>query len=80
MDFKAAIDAGDTELVKQMLESNPSLASSLITWGGPLNKCQTEPLHYLSAAPFNQIFNHGKQAELARVLLEAGATPDGFQG
>ena len=78
MDFKAAIDAGDTEAVKRMLGSNPSLASSMITWGGLLSRCKTEPLHYLSDAPFNQIFDHGKQEELARMLLDAGAPPDGL--
>lgn len=75
--LKRAIDAGDVERVRKLVSKDPSLVSSSIRWGGLFNKCQTEPLHYLSDAPFNQIFSHGKQAEMARVLLEAGASPNG---
>lgn len=78
MDFKAAIDTGDMARVEQMLEADPLLATSPITWGALLNKCHTEPLHYLSDAPFNQIFSHGKQADIARVLLAAGAPANGL--
>ena len=78
MDFKQAIDSGDVVLVRRMLEGNPRLASQMIRWGPLLDKCSTEPLHYLSDAPFNRLFNHGRQAELARELLEAGAPVDGL--
>ncbi|MDA1230558.1 MAG: ankyrin repeat domain-containing protein [Planctomycetota bacterium] len=76
--FKKAIDAGDVHRVKAILAESPSLASSPITWGSMFRICRTEPLHYLSDAPFNQIFNHGRQAELARILIEAGAPVDGL--
>lgn len=78
MNLKKAIDSGDVVLVKRMLQREPKLASQRIRWGGLFNKCSTEPLHYLSDAPFNQIFTHGKQAEIARELLEAGAPVDGL--
>lgn len=76
--FKKAIDAGDIAGVGALLADNPSLASSLISWGPMLCPCKTEPLHYLSDAPFNQIWDHGKQADLAEVLIEAGAPVDGL--
>lgn len=75
--LKRAIDAGDVERVRTLVSKDPTVVSSSIHWGGLFNKCQTEPLHYLSDAPFNRIFSHGKQAEIARVLLEAGALPNG---
>jgi uncharacterized protein len=78
MDIKHAIDSGDVALVRRMLEGNSHLASQMIRWGPLFRKCSTEPLHYLSDAPFNRLFNHGRQAELARELLEAGAPVDGL--
>lgn len=78
MNLKKAIDSGDVSLLKRMLQQNPALASQKIRWGGLLNKCSTEPLHYLSDAPFNRLFEHDKQAEMARELLEAGAPVDGL--
>ena len=76
--FKNAIDEGDVELVRALLVEMPSLASSLISWGPMLCPCKTEPLHYLSDASFNQLWNHGKQEELAAILIEAGAPVDGL--
>jgi ankyrin repeat protein len=76
--FKDAIDAGDIELVRVLLDRNAALASTPIGWGPMLCPCKTEPLHYLSDAPFNQLWNHGKQEELAVVLIEAGALVDGL--
>ena len=76
--LKRAIDAGDVDRAREVLASNPELASSPITWGPMFRTCQTEPLHYLSDAPFNQLWDHGKQAELAKVLVKAGAPVDGL--
>lgn len=76
--LKRAIDAGDVEQLRKLLSDNPDLASSLISWGPVLCPCKTEPLHYLSDAPFNQLWDHGKQAELTKVLIEAGAPVDGL--
>ncbi len=78
MNLKQALHSGDVDLLKSMLLADPALASQMIRWGGLLNKCNTEPLHYLSDAPFNQLFDHGRQAEMARELLEAGAPVDGL--
>lgn len=76
--FRKAIDAGDVEAVRAMLSESPSLASSLISWGPMLHRCRTEPLHYLSDATFNRLWNHGRQKELAVVLIDAGAPVDGL--
>ncbi len=76
--LKLAIDSGDVDRVRKVLAENISLASSLISWGPLLCPCKSEPLHYLCDAPFNQLWNHGKQAEMAKVLLEAGAPADGL--
>lgn len=76
--FRKAIDNGDVGLVRQLLASKPALATSLIAWGPMLCRCKTEPLHYLSDGPFNQLWDHGKQAELAAVLIEAGAAVNGL--
>ena len=75
---EVTIDEGDVELVRALLVEMPSLASSLISWGPMLCPCKTEPLHYLSDASFNQLWNHGKQEELAAILIEAGAPVDGL--
>lgn len=76
--LKSAIDRGDVELVRQLLADDPALAMSPISWGPVLRKCETEPLHYLSDAPFNQLWDHGRQGELATILIEAGAPVDGL--
>lgn len=76
--FKNAIDAGDIELARALLAEDPLLATKPISWGPMLRKCKTEPLHYLSDAPFNQLWNHGKQEELAVALIDAGAPIDGL--
>lgn len=76
--LKQAIDAGDVEQLRLVLSRNPKLASATISWGPAICPCKSEPLHYLSDAPFNQLWNHGQQAEMAQVLIEAGAPVDGL--
>lgn len=76
--FKKAIDRGDVQLISELLAENPTLASAPITWVGVFNKCRSEPLHYLSDAPFNGLWDHGRQAMLAKVLIEAGTPVDGL--
>lgn len=76
--LKKAIDAGDVERIKRLIESDPTLSTKPILWGSWFKKCQTEPLHYLSDGPFHQLWTHRQQGTIARVLLEAGAPPDGL--
>ncbi len=76
--FRKAIDKGDVQLVGEMLASKPELASALISWGSVLCPCSNEPLHYLSDRIFNQLWDHGKQAELAAVLIQAGTPVNGL--
>lgn len=63
-----------------MLAEDPGLAARVIRWGGLLRPCRTEPLHYLSDARFNRLFAHEDHVEIARLLLQAGAPPDGAPG
>lgn len=78
MSLKSLIDRGELDEIKLRVDSKPSLTSTLIAWGPILCRCRSEPLHYLSDGPFNQLWEHGKQAEIARILLEAGAPVDGL--
>ena len=78
MSLKQQIDLGDLEAIARMVDSKPSLTATLIKWGPVLRRCRTEPLHYLSDGPFHQLWSHGKQAQIARILLEAGAPVDGL--
>lgn len=76
--FKKAMDAGDVAKVREMLAEQPLLASSPISWGTVLCPCKTEPPHYVSDAPFNQLWDHGKQVELTSILIDAGAPVNGL--
>ena len=78
MSLKRQIDLGDLEAIKRRVDSKPSLTTTPIAWGPILCRCRTEPLHYLSDGPFNQLWKHGKQMQIARILLEAGAPVDGL--
>ncbi len=76
--LKRAIDSGNVEQVQRLVRSDPTLTAKPISWGSWLSKCKTEPLHYLSDGAFNQLWDHGRQAEMAHILLEAGADPNGL--
>ena len=76
--FKQSIDKGDLEEIERLLQSTPALASKPIAWGPIFRKCHTEPLHYLSDAPFNRLWSHGLQDKIARLLLQFGAPVDGL--
>ena len=78
MSLKRLIEIGDLEAIRQSVEAKPSLATSLIVWGPILCRCRTEPLHFLSDGPFNQLWSHDKQGRIARILLDAGAPADGL--
>lgn len=78
MSLKKLIDAGDLEGIKLKLESSPTLATHLIKWGPFLSPCHAEPLHYLSDGSFHLLWDHGKQGEIASMLIEAGAPVDGL--
>ena len=71
--LRSAIDAGDVDGLRQMLEADPALAEAAITWDGN----SSDPLHYLSDAPFHGFARHDRLGELTRVLIDAGAPVDG---
>jgi ankyrin repeat protein len=66
----AAATVGETELVRQLLSANPSLAK---VRGGPRN---WEPLLYAAYSRFNSPDPHHSTLGVARLLLEDGADPN----
>ncbi|MGB0715322.1 MAG: ankyrin repeat domain-containing protein [Phycisphaerae bacterium] len=76
MNLKRAIEEGNVEAAKRLLDEDPSLAARPIPCG-PLDQSQAEPLHYISDRAFEGKIKHQRQAELAVLLLEAGAPVEG---
>lgn len=76
MELKEAIECGDVDGVKRLVSINPSLASSPIEWGHP-TPCRADPLHYVSDRAFVDRNRHDRQADIAVLLLEAGASVTG---
>ena len=72
---KTLIHAGDAIALKGYLEENSGKVHEPIPWG--CTPCNTEPLHYLADGFFNGFWEHGKEAALAQVLIDAGAPVDG---
>lgn len=56
-----------------MLAADPALVEAAIAWDGNTS----DPLHYLSDAPFHGFARHDRLGELTRVLIDAGAPVDG---
>jgi len=71
--LRRAIDGGHVDELRRVLAEDPSLAGATITWDGN----DSDPLHYLSDAPFHGLARHDRFGDLARVLIEAGAPVDG---
>jgi len=71
--LRRAIDGGDVEELRRLLADDRSLANATITWDGN----DSDPLHYLSDAPFHGLACHDRFDDMARVLIEAGASVEG---
>lgn len=69
MDVKTAIDTGDAQALRGLLQDDRSRADEIIQWG----KCLTHPLHYVSDMLFKGVLQKGKELPLIDALIEAGA-------
>jgi hypothetical protein len=69
MDVKTAIDTGDADALRKLLQADASRADELIQWG----KCLTHPLHYVSDMLFKGVLRKGKELPLINALIETGA-------
>jgi ankyrin repeat protein len=70
--FSAAVVAGNLELVRELLEQNPSLATES---GGPRN---WPPLLYLANARLDDASVHTHSVEIAKLLLANGADANAY--
>jgi ankyrin repeat protein len=75
MDVKTAIQSGDAEVLRRLLEEDKSRANALVRWGK--NDCiLTHPLHYVSDMLFWGTLKKGKELPLIEALIAAGADVD----
>jgi ankyrin repeat protein len=72
-DLVRAIDTGDVDEVRRLLAEHPEQARADVAWDG----CRSDPLHYLSDAPFHGRGRHDRWGELARAFIAAGAPLEG---
>ena len=72
MDVKTAIQTGDAQALRQLLQEDPTRANQLIVWG-KRNEIRTHPLHYVSDMLFNGTLAGGKELPLVEALLDAGS-------
>jgi uncharacterized protein len=70
---RAAVDAGDVEALRDLLDDEPSLVTELVD--APEIE-PTSPLTYVGMARFYGYAAHARTGDLTRVLLDAGADPD----
>src|SRR5436190_2018533 len=72
VDVKSAIETGDANALRRVLEEDSTLANTLIVWG---KKCDihTHPLHYISDMLFEGTLQRGKEMAVLEALLAAGA-------
>ena len=62
-----------------MLDTDPTLANAPFRWG-PNCKNDTRPLHYVCDKVFDGTISGERGAELARLLIDAGADIDDRDG
>ncbi len=78
LDRRHCLDVGDVERLAGLVADDPGWARRGV------HSCLSRPdgsvLGYLGVARFHGHANHGRVADLARVLLAAGASPDGEPG
>ena len=70
---RAAIDAGDVEALRDLLDDEPSLVTALVD--APKIE-PTSPLTYVGMARFYGYAAHARTGDLTRLLLDVGADPD----
>jgi ankyrin repeat protein len=72
-DLREAIDLGDVARARELLRSEPALATALIDTP---DIEPTSPLTYVGMARFYGYADHHRTGELATVLMQAGADKD----
>ena len=72
-DLRRAVDAGEVDVLRELLRGEPSLVTALVD--APEIE-PTSPLTYVGMARFYGYAEHERTGELARVLLAAGADAD----
>jgi len=74
--LRRAIDAGDVDGVRLLIEGDRSLATvSLI--GAEAGWAPTPPIDYVSLAPWHGFTDDDRMGAITEVLLAAGVSPDG---
>ena len=77
--FRRLIERGDADGVRDALIRDPGLAQRTIRW--ELNQVnESDPLHYVSDCVAQGWLTNGREAEIAQLLLAAGAGVDGSAG
>jgi uncharacterized protein len=72
-DVRAAIDAGDVDALRHLLQHDPALVTALVA--APDIE-PTSPLTYVGMARFYGYARHARTGAMTHVLLEAGADKD----
>ena len=76
-DLRKAIDAGEVQALRKLLEKDPALARQTIVWGQNCSIGPCQPLSYVAQARFNGFVQHDNAGDVARVLVAAGAPING---
>jgi hypothetical protein len=77
--FRLAIEQGDAPAVAAALQADPVLANTVIHWY--LNQPnESDPLHFVSDCVGNKWLTNGREGEIAKLLVSAGANINGSQG
>jgi len=78
-DFRILIERGDVQGLRRALQVEPALANRTIRWH--LNQDNdSDPLHFVSDCVSHGWLTNGSEGEIAALLLEYGALPNGSTG
>jgi hypothetical protein len=72
IDVKNAIHAGDVRALRDVLSADRTRANRLISWGRD-ERIHSHPLHYVSDALFEGLFDREQALPLVEALIEWGA-------
>lgn len=80
-ELRSVIDAGELARLRAVLADDPAAAWRSFWWGDERGGGDwTLPISYVSVARFHALAEHDRMGEIARVLLAAGASPEGPDG
>ncbi len=75
VDMKTAIQTGDAQALRRLLQEDPSRTNQLIEWGEQ-RTCLTHPLHFVSDMLFSGQLAQGADLPLIDALIQVGADLD----